>query len=40
MLNQMNSAVYYGGTFLSGDTRLFSKPAFEYQETTHAGADW
>ena len=34
MLNQTNSAVYYGGTFdLSGDTPLF-KPAFEYQETT------
>ena len=33
MLNQMNSAVYYGGTFLSGDTPIF-KPAFEYQETT------
>ena len=41
MLNQMNSAVYYGGTFdLSGDTPLFTKPAFEYQETTHAGAVW
>ena len=34
MLNQMNSAVYYGGTFLSSDTPLFTKPAFEYQETT------
>ena len=34
MLNQMNSAVYYGGTFLSGDTPLFTKPAFEYQETS------
>ena len=34
MLNQMNSAVYYGGTFLSGDTPLFTKPIFEYQETT------
>ena len=30
----MNCAVYYGGTFLSGDAPLFTKPAFEYQETT------
>ena len=34
MLNQMSSAVYYGGTFLSGDTPIFTKPAFEYQNTT------
>ena len=33
MLNQTNSAVYYGGTFLSGDTPIF-KPAFEFQDTT------
>lgn len=32
MLNQANSAVYYGGTF-SGDSVIF-KPSFEYQETT------
>ena len=34
MLNQMNSAVYYGGTFLSVAPPIFTKPAFEYQETT------
>ncbi len=33
MLNQTNCSIYYGGTFLSGDTPLY-KPAFEYQETT------
>ena len=34
MLNQANSAVYYNRTFLADDTPLFTKPAFEYQETT------
>lgn len=31
MLNQMNSAVYYGGTFISTDTPI-SKLVFEYEE--------